>query len=217
MQNVKKAQESGIPVVEEIMPRKTDINFGARHEDYRTILKCFPATPNKLVTFGDVRIAVSGYEKREGGLFEQSFITYLIETPCLDAVVERRYSDFEWLRGTMEVLHPGIPIPPMPKKGKVRNFDEKHLRKRMMILEMCLNKMAAIGDVKGDTVFEEFLSLKGQEFEKFKLKNKKIESIALTRIVKGDGNLRLNLDPKLCVSLAKTQKYLSAAQPDVRK
>ena len=54
----------------------------------------------------------------------------------------------------MEMLHPGIPIPPLAKKGHRSKFDDKHLRKRMMMLEMCINKMVAIQDIKADPVFE---------------------------------------------------------------
>ena len=42
------------------------------------------------------------------------------------------------------MLHPGIPIPPIAKKGLSRRYDDKHLRKRMMILEMFLNKLLEI-------------------------------------------------------------------------
>jgi hypothetical protein len=41
-------------------------------------------------------------------------------------------------------MHPGLPIPPITKKGKFRRYDEKHLIKKMLILEKCLNKMISI-------------------------------------------------------------------------
>jgi hypothetical protein len=76
-------------------------------------------------------------------------------------------------------LHPGLPIPPLPKKGMTRNFDDKHLRKRMMMLEMYLNKMTMLNDIKSDIVFESFLTLKGPEFEKFKQQFKKMDPLSI--------------------------------------
>ncbi len=73
--------------------------------------------------------------------------------------VERRYSDFEWLKATLEWLHPGVPVPPIAKKGQFRRYDDKHLRKRMMILEMFLNKLLEIPDLRADQVLENFLKL----------------------------------------------------------
>ncbi len=73
--------------------------------------------------------------------------------------MERRYSDFEWLRLTFEWLHPGIPIPPLAKKGQFRRYDDKHLRKRMMILEMFLNKLLEIPELRAEVVLENFLKL----------------------------------------------------------
>jgi hypothetical protein len=77
----------------------------------------------------------------------------------LKKTVERRYSDFEWLKATLEWLHPGVPVPPIAKKGQFRRYDDKHLRKRMMILEMFLNKLLEIPDLRADQVLENFLKL----------------------------------------------------------
>lgn len=42
------------------------------------------------------------------------------------------------------MLHPGMPVPPIAKKGQFRRYDDKHLWKRAMILEMFLNKLMEI-------------------------------------------------------------------------
>ena len=73
--------------------------------------------------------------------------------------MERRYSDFEWLKASLEMLHPGIPVPPIAKKGQYRRYDDKHLRKRMMILEMFLNKLLEIPELRADPVVEQFITV----------------------------------------------------------
>jgi hypothetical protein len=47
-------------------------------------------------------------EKKEGGLFSASFVTYLISLPILNKKVRRRYSDFDWLRELLIDIYPGI-------------------------------------------------------------------------------------------------------------
>ena len=100
----------------------------------------------------NVDIKIVRFDKKEGGIFEQSYVAYVIETPCLGKVVERRYTDFLWLKNTLEFYHPGLPVPPIAKKGQYRRYDDKHLHKRMMILEMFLNKLVQIPEIKGDQI-----------------------------------------------------------------
>jgi hypothetical protein len=52
-----------------------------------------------------------------------------------------------------------MPVPPIAKKGGYRRYDDKHLGKRMMILEMFLNKLVQIPSLKGDFILDNFLKL----------------------------------------------------------
>lgn len=92
-------------------------------------------------------------------MFEQSYVAYYMHTPALGKTVERRYSDFEWLKDILQWLHPGLPVPPIAKKGQFRRYDDKHLKKRMMILEMFLNKLLEVPQLKAEPVVENFLKL----------------------------------------------------------
>ena len=58
-----------------------------------------------------------------------------MKTVGLGFIAERRYSDFEWLRETVGMMHPGLPVPPISRKGGIKKrSDEKHLMKRMYLL-----------------------------------------------------------------------------------
>jgi hypothetical protein len=57
------------------------------------------------------------------------------------------------LKQTLEALHPGIPVPPIAKKGQFRRYDDKHLNKRMMILEMFLNKILQVPELRANQIF----------------------------------------------------------------
>ncbi len=84
---------------------------------------------------------------------------YTVFTPALNTRVERRYSDFEWLKKNLQLLHPGLPVPPIAKKGQFRRYDDKHLWKRVMILEMFLNKLMEIPELKAEVLVENFLKI----------------------------------------------------------
>ncbi len=52
-----------------------------------------------------------------------------------------------------------MPVPPIAKKGQFRRYDDKHLWKRAMILEMFLNKLMEIPELKAEAVVENFLKI----------------------------------------------------------
>ena len=110
--------------------------YASKHETYNNKVKCVQSKLTKFF-YGTFQIVLEGYEKREGGVFEKSYIVYKVRytTPKgLSDPVFRRYSDFEWLRETLLTLHPHLPIPPLARKGKMRKKEDKHLQKRMYIL-----------------------------------------------------------------------------------
>ena len=116
---------------------EVDINS----ESYKREIECLKIEFSSIFAAKNISVSVVKFEKKEGGLFEQSYVSYFINTPILSKTVERRYSDFQWLRDILQWMYPGMPIPPIAKKGQFRRYDDKHLKKRMMILEMFLNKL----------------------------------------------------------------------------
>ena len=58
------------------------------------------------------------------------------------------------MRETLILLHPGLPLPPITKKGKT---DDKHLIKRMYLLEKFLNRLMTMPEIRADEVFQKFL------------------------------------------------------------
>jgi sorting nexin-7/30 len=114
--------------------------------------------PNSLL-IKDIEIKIDKFTKKEGGLFSQSYVCYTVYTQALNVRVERRYNDFWWLKKNLELLHPGMPVPPIAKKGQFRRYDDKHLWKRAMILEMFLNKLMEIPELKAEAVVENFLKI----------------------------------------------------------
>ncbi len=77
-----------------------------------------------------------------------------------------------------------------------------------MILEMYLNSLTRIEDLKIDQVFENFLTLKGPQFEKSKQQYKKLEVLPPSKVAKPEGEMELTLQPNTVTSLAKFHKFL---------
>ena len=60
-------------------------------EDFYETIKCQPVE-NMLFIQGNLRIKIPSSNKKDGGIFEKSYISYMVETPALEVMVERRYN-----------------------------------------------------------------------------------------------------------------------------
>jgi hypothetical protein len=70
-------------------------------ESFNQLLHCTAITPSSLLTANNVNVSVFKFDKKEGGIFEQSYVCYYIQTTVINKTVDRRYSDFEWLKATL--------------------------------------------------------------------------------------------------------------------
>lgn len=73
--------------------------------------------------------------------------------------VKRRYSDFEWLRKTLQKIFPGQIVPPLPtKKVGNRRFDADFLDRRMNFLQRFINTLCENEYFKSSEALTSFLS-----------------------------------------------------------
>jgi hypothetical protein len=59
---------------------------------------------------GHLTVVIRKFEKTEGGMFQQDYVNYCVETVEQNWSVMRRYNEFVWLRDTLEKMHPGLPV-----------------------------------------------------------------------------------------------------------
>ena len=91
--------------------------------------------------------------------------------------VNRRFSDFIWLRNTLTKFYPGIYCPPIPeKKAGPARFEDKFIEKRRLFLTQFINDLTKIEIYKSSEVLIDFLSTKDRnrferEKENFDSKN----------------------------------------------
>ena len=79
-------------------------------------ISCQISQNSELSKFDNIRIEMSLGEKIPGSFFTKAYMTFIISTSPLDVQVRRRYSDFEWLRQTLQNYFSSCVIPPLPKK-----------------------------------------------------------------------------------------------------
>lgn len=87
-----------------------------------------------------------------------------------------------------------------------------------MILEMFLNELVQIPEIKADQIFENFLKFSDVVmFEKFKSDNKKTANIPLNKVKNTRGKLNIVIDPKINSFLVKAQRHIFDIQPSTKK
>ena len=141
-------------------------------------LPCQKVENTPLASVENLYISVSSPEKKEGGFFSKSYMTYLITTTPLNLKVRRRYTDFVWLHQIIFDLYPYIIVPPVPKKNKIGGdrFSDVFINKRMRNLEKFLNHLIAIPLMKHCTLLYEFLSIESEaEFQQKKTSYQKLK------------------------------------------
>ena len=106
-----------------------------------------------------ILVKISNPRQINNSLFSTNYVLYDISTPQFNWLVNRRYSDFIWLKDCLKNLFPGDVLPILPKKkiGKGR-FEENFLNKRTQGLQKFLNDIVNNEKYKATEVLNIFLS-----------------------------------------------------------
>ena len=137
-------------------------NFTGTEKDYgiisEEIKKCKVLEQTDFLKYDKLEITVSNPEKKDGGFFSKTYVTYMITTMPVQYKVRRRYTDFLWLRTTLLSHFPTNVIPPIPKKTRLggEKSDSFNL-KRARGLEKFMNYLAKDPVIKNSQIFYDFL------------------------------------------------------------
>ena len=114
----------------------------------------------------EIKSIISNPRKINDSLVKNSYLLYDITTPKLNWFVNRRYSDFVWLRDILCALYPTTFIPQLPKK-KIgnRRFEEDFIEKRMKGLQFFLDEVLKNEKLKSADPLVSFLSCERSFFE----------------------------------------------------
>ena len=113
--------------------------------------------------------------------FSKNYVLYDISTPQFNWVVNRRYSDFIWLRDCLKSFFPGDALPFLPKKKMGnRRFEQDFINKRTQGLQNFINEVINNEKYKASEVLNIFLSITDRNLFETQMKN--ISPKSLTRL-----------------------------------
>ena len=160
------------PLPSNIIPKKLLDNVDPltilseiKMENFEKILKnsikevdCLKLEKTKLNDL-TILVDVSNPRQINNSLFKTNYVLYDISTPKFNWIVNRRYSDFIWLKDCLNNLFPGDTLPILPKK-KIgnRRFEQDFLNKRTEGLKKFLSEIVNNEKYKGTEVLSIFLS-----------------------------------------------------------
>jgi sorting nexin-7/30/sorting nexin-8 len=92
--------------------------------------------------------------------FSSTYVNYEVETVEVSWLVNRRYSEFEWLRKVLCKFFPSKLIPPLPnKKIGGRRFEADFIQKRMSFLQRFIDEVIQDEILKASEPLIAFLSM----------------------------------------------------------
>ena len=128
----------------------------------------------------EIKSIISNPRKINESLVKNSYLLYDITTPKMNWYVNRRYSDFLWLREILSTMFPTILLPQLPKK-KIgnRRFENDFVEKRIKGLQDFLDEILKNEIIKTAEPLISFLSLTERGFfeQQMKLLTPKILNI----------------------------------------
>ena len=130
-------KEDPINLVNDINPNDYEAIIKKSNKE----IKCQILVKTKMNDI-DIKAIISNPRKISDSLVKNSYLIYDISTPKFNWFVNRRYSDFVWLREVLCSLFPTILIPQLPKK-KIgnRRFKEDFIAKRKKGLQFFLDEI----------------------------------------------------------------------------
>ena len=173
-----------------------DIDYGIIIND---TVKCELMEKTEFSEHKDIKIEIKNPIKLETKFFSGKSVNYSIITYPFNYIVERRYSDFIWLRDILSNLYNNILIPKMRFKGKVTKdkHDNNFIKKRMNYLERFINYIIKDDIIKSSQILYDFLTIK--KYEDFIYKKKQYEKIKIFNFIdiKNRKNINGILDIKI--------------------
>ena len=164
-----KVSESAMNLIKKEDPLNTitDINpkfYEELLEKNKKEIQCQILEKSKISDI-EVKSIISNPRKINDSLLKNSYLIYDITTQKLNWFVNRRYSDFVWLREILISLFPTVLIPQLPKK-KIgnRRFEEDFVQKRLKGLQRFLDEILKNEVLKTSDPLITFLSFSERGF-----------------------------------------------------
>ena len=120
-------------------------------------LQCIKQPENEFSLCKNLRVIITNSKLIKGGMFSSSYVNYTIVSKPLEYTVERRFSDFYWLRNILSREYPGVYLPPMAPKTTGRSFEKEFLDQRHDMLQKFLTLVSEHDELRASIYFSAFL------------------------------------------------------------
>ena len=184
-----------------IEPEEDESEYGITMED---TVKCKLMETTEFREHKDIKIEIKDPKKVDTGFFSGKSVNYSIITLPFNYKVERRYTDFKWLREMLLNLFNNILIPKMSYKGKVTKdkHEDNFINKRMRFLEKFINYIIKDETIKTRQILYDFLTIR--DYEDFTKKKKEYEKIKVFNFI--DIKERKSMDGILNIKINKEKE-----------
>ena len=122
---------------------------------------------NKLTEIQNLNIEITKYSKSKTGIFFSEYIL-TIEVKELDSKVERSFSDFIWLKKTLETFYPTAYIPPIPKIPFFHKTNDSYLKRKKRYFNKFLICLSQNILIRSTPIFLDFLTSNEEELNNVK-------------------------------------------------
>ena len=160
---------------------------------------------NEITSFSNVdniRVKLSSPKKVEGKMFQKAFISYTVNTEPFNFEMNKRYSDFLWLKKMLSLIYINCVVPPLCKKNFTDRFTDYLIEKRMRSIEKFMDGILEHPLLRNSEIVKDFLSvINNKEYNKKIEKYNKIKkSPAFVRQIKtmnGEVNIGINNEKEI--------------------
>ena len=192
-----------------------DSEYGIIMED---TIKCQVIEKTEFREHNDIKIELKNPKKVDNGFFSGKVVNYSVITYPFNYSVERRYTDFKWLRDMLVNLFNNILIPKISYKGKVTKdkHDDIFITKRMRFLERFMNYIIKDETLKTSKIIYDFLTIR--DYEDFNRKKKEYEKIKVFNFINlkdrktldGVLNIKINKEKEIYLENIKDNTIFNA-------
>ena len=153
-------KEDPINIITDIRPNELEAEIKKSNKE----VQCQILEKSKINNI-EIKSTISNPRKINDSLVKNSYLLYDVTTPNFNWLVNRRYSDFVWLREALCSLFPTTFIPQLPKKKMGnRRFEDDFIEKRLKGLQFFLDEILKNEILKSADPLITFLSCSERGF-----------------------------------------------------
>ena len=159
-----------------------NVNIGSQNDNYNNSQRIYKKEvmckilEKSEINSKNITVKVRNPRQNEASLLSSTYTTYEVYTKEMNWLVNRRYSDFDWLRNILKKFFPRHVIPPLPgKKMGARRLDQDFIEKRMKFLQRFMDEVISVESFKANEALITFLKMTDRD--QFDRKIKEMNSI----------------------------------------